>query len=304
MLNFTRVTAGAEMEVDLVKDGWTQVADELTGPAVVREMTRRQGQMSPEEIADFLYEQDYKSMERVRTRIESIVEDGATAEALKPWYKRLCKRIGFHDEYLQTFNRDNVELVDTDGRGISRFTGDGVVVDDVEYKLDALVFATGFEVATNYTSRTGFDITGRGGVHLSDKWAKGPRTFHGLQTHGFPNCFFLGYTQTGIANNYTHTAEERARHVAYILGHWAATGADTVEADLEAEEAWVETMRAGSVHGRAFFEDCTPSYLNAEGELDNPDSLIRAGYAAGPVEFFTMWEEWRSTGRLEGLLFE
>ncbi|NED66427.1 monooxygenase, partial [Streptomyces sp. SID10244] len=98
-----------------------------------------------EEIADFLFEEDFKSMERVRRRIESLVEDRETAERLLPWYKRQCKRLSFHDAYLQTFNRDNVELVDTDGRGLNRLTRDGVVVDDVEYKVDALIFATGFE---------------------------------------------------------------------------------------------------------------------------------------------------------------
>ncbi|MGW5715248.1 flavin-containing monooxygenase [Amycolatopsis sp. NPDC003865] len=301
MENFTRVTAGAELELDLVGDGWTEVSFELTAAAVMKEMARRDGAMTMEDIFDFLYEQDYHSMQRVRDRIDSIVVDKATAQALKPWYKRLCKRLGFHDEYLQTFNRDNVELVDTDGRGIERLTEDGVVVGGVEYKVDALIFATGYEVGTGYTRRTGFDIIGRDGLRLSDKWKNGPRTFHGLQSHGFPNCFFLGYTQTGIAHNYTHTAEERARHLAYLLEQWAARGAGTIEADPAAEDAWVATMHELSVAAIDFFRDCTPSYLDTEGDHENPDSLLSAGYGAGPVQFFELLEKWRSTGELDGV---
>lgn len=302
-VNFTRVTAGAELETDLVKDGWTEVASELTAPAVMREMARRGGQMTMEEVGAFLYEQDYRSMEKIRARIDSIVRDRSTAEALKPWYKRQCKRIGFHDQYLDTFNRDNVELVDTDGRGITRFTPDAAVVGETEYPLDALVFATGFEVGTSYTRRTGFDIVGRDGLPLSEKWAKGPRTLHGLQTNGFPNCFFLGYTQTGVTSNYTHGAEERARHLAYILQHWAESGAATVEAEAAAEDAWVEEMIASNQSGLAWFEDCTPSYLNSEGSRDNPDSLLLAGHGGGPVVFFEILEKWRAAGDLEGVTF-
>jgi cation diffusion facilitator CzcD-associated flavoprotein CzcO len=304
MENFTRVTAGAEIELDLVGDGWTEVSAELTAAAVMKEMARRQGAMTMEEIFAFLYEQDYRSMERLRERIDSIVIDKRTAEALKPWYKRLCKRLGFHDEYLRAFNRDNVELVDTDGRGIERLTADGVVVGGTEYKVDALVFATGYEVGTTYTRRAGFDIVGRDGLRLSDKWKNGPRTLHGLQSHGFPNCFFLGYTQTGIAHNYTHTAEERARHLAYLVGEWAVRGARTIEADLAAEDAWGDTMREMAGAAIGFFEDCTPSYLDTEGDHENPDSLLAAGYGAGPVQFFELLEKWRSTGELEGVTLE
>ena len=91
---------------------------------------------------------DFAKMEEIRARVDSIVADRATAEALKPWYGYFCKRPCFHDEYLQAFNRDNVTLVDTHGRGVEQITEDGVVVDGVEYELDCLIFATGFEVGT------------------------------------------------------------------------------------------------------------------------------------------------------------
>ncbi|MGX6509018.1 flavin-containing monooxygenase [Rhodococcus sp. SJ-2] len=301
MENFTRYTAGMESHVDLVDDGWTRVASEVTKTAIQQENERRGTPMTPEEIGEFLFEADYRSMERVRARIDSVVTDKATAQALKPWYKRLCKRVGFHDEFLPTFNRDNVELVDTDGRGIERLTRDGVVVGGTEYKVDALIFATGYDVSSSYTRRAGFDIIGRDGIHLSDKWKSGPRTFHGLQSHGFPNCFFLGYTQTGIANNYTHTAEERARHLVYLLTQRIERGATTIEADLEAEDGWVATMKELGKAGQAFYADCTPSYLDNEGDSGNPDGLVAANYGGGPIQFFDLLARWRDSGQMEGV---
>ncbi|MCV7435097.1 flavin-containing monooxygenase [Mycolicibacterium bacteremicum] len=301
MENFTRVTCGVEMDLDLTDDGWTRNALELTDPAVARE-TRRLGQdMTPGEIAEFLYRADFEVMERLRHRISTIVTDPATAEALKPWFKLMCKRPGYHDDYLPTFNRANVTLVDTDGRGVERFTTTGAVVDDTEYELDALIFATGFEVGTEFTRRIGFEITGRDNLRLSDKWAKGMRTLHGLQTHGFPNCFFLGYTQSGVSPNYTHTAEERAHHFAYLARQWAQRGAATIEATAEAESQWLAAMDESTVIPKAFFQDCTPSYLSSEGAQDNPHGMLSSNFGGKPTEFFDMLAEWRAAGRLDGV---
>lgn len=302
MENFTRVTCGVEMDLDLTDDGWTQKALELSESAVVRETQRLGRQMTAEEIIDFLFRADYEAMERLRKRIDDTVRDRNTAEALKPWYRLNCKRPGYHDQYLDTFNRDNVRLVDTDGRGVERFTETAVVVDGVEYELDALVFATGFEVGTEFTRRLGFEIVGRDQVRLSDKWAKGMRTLHGLQTHGFPNCFFLGYTQSGVSPNYTHTAEERARHFAYLIGTFVQRGASTIEATQAAEDQWLAAMDEASEKPRAFYADCTPSYLSSEGDKENPHGMLSTNFGGKPVDFFDMLETWRSTGQLEGVV--
>ncbi|CAN5269467.1 NAD(P)/FAD-dependent oxidoreductase [soil metagenome] len=301
MENFTRVTAGVEMDLDLVQDGWTRNALTLTDPAVVRETARLGREMTPQEIQEFLYRADFEAMERLRTRIAETVKDEKTAEALKPWFKLMCKRPGYHDDYLATFNRDNVTLVDTDGHGVERFTTNGAVVGGVNYELDALIFATGFEVGTSFTRRLGFEIVGRENVRLSDKWDKGMRTLHGLQTHGFPNCFFLGYTQSGVSPNYTHTAEERARHFAYLVSTWAERGAATIEATQDAENEWLMTMNESSADAKAFFADCTPSYLSSEGDRDNPHGMLSTNFGGKPVDFFDMLSQWRSTGRLEGV---
>ncbi|OMC17341.1 monooxygenase [Mycolicibacter heraklionensis] len=304
MENFTRVTCGVEMDVDLTNDGWTQKALELSEPAIFRENQRLGREMTPEEIAEFLFRADYFAMERLRARIDETVRDRKTAEALKPWYRLNCKRPGYHDQYLDTFNRDNVTLVDTDGRGVDRFTETAVVVDDVEYELDALVFATGFEVGTEFTRRLGFDIVGRDHVRLSDKWAKGMRTLHGLQTHGFPNCFFLGYTQSGVSPNYTHTAEERARHFAYLVSTFVQRGAEAIEATKAAEDQWLAAMEEASEKPKAFYAECTPSYLSSEGDRENPHGMLSTNFGGKPVDFFAMLSAWRSTGHLEGVILK
>src|SRR5207237_7943594 len=156
-------------------------------------------------------------MEAIRARIDQTVKDPVTAAALKPWYRQFCKRPCFHDEYLQTYNRPNVTLVDTHGRGVERLTETGVVANGVEYPVDCLIFATGFEVGTTYTRRAGYDIIGRDGVTLSEHWHDGMRTLHGLQTHGFPNCFFLGFTQTAVTVSVPYALNEQAKHASFII---------------------------------------------------------------------------------------
>jgi len=301
MENFTRVTCGVEMVVDLVDDGWTRNALSLNDPAVARETARLGREMTLEEITEFLFRTDWEVTQRLRARIDAIVTDPATAESLKAWYRLNCKRTGFHDDYLATFNRPNVTLVDTDGRGVERFTENAVVVNGVEYEIDALIFATGFEVGTEFTRRLGFEIVGRDGLRLSDKWAKGMRTLHGLQTHGFPNCFFLGYTQSGVSPNYTHTAEERARHFAYLVSTFVQRGAGTIEATAEAEEEWLTAMNEAGEKAKAFYADCTPSYLSSEGDKDNPHGMLATNFGGKPVEFFDMLARWRADDTLDGV---
>ena len=160
---------------------------------------------------------DYQKMNSIRDRVDQVVEDPATAEALKPWYRQFCKRPCFHDEYLPTFNLPNVTLVDTEGRGVERITEKGVVAGGVEYEVDCIVFATGFEVGTGYTRRAGYDILGRNGQQLSEKWGNGPRTLHGMQTADFPNCFFLGFTHTAVTVNVPQALNEQAMHISYMI---------------------------------------------------------------------------------------
>jgi cyclohexanone monooxygenase len=239
-------------------------------------------------------------MEEIRGRVDSIVEDEATAEALKPWYRQFCKRPCFHDDYLETFNRPNVTLVDTKGRGVERVTEKGVIVDGVEYPVDCLIFATGFEVGTDYTRRAGYEMVGRGGLKLTKKWADGLRTLHGMHSHGFPNSFIMGAQQGGFTANYPHMLNEQSQHIAYIIRHALDQKARTVEATEQAENEWVDTIIRLARNARDFLESCTPGYYNNEGKLS--DLAAQNGfYGGGSEEFFKILREWRAAGGLAGL---
>ena len=255
--NFTYWTSGIQDGEDMIADSWTNLLGEPT--AVTGGATAAVDPVAMQQ-AEIL------KMEKVRRRIDALVEDRATAESLKPYYNYFCKRPGFSDDYLQTFNRPNVTLVDTEGRGVERITPKGVVVAGKEYELDCLVFATGFDFMTEYTRESGFSITGRGGMSLDEHWSTGARTLYGMMTRGFPNFFVMSLVQSGITINYMPIAEAQTGYIANVIA--TAIGADigTVEPTEAAEEAWVNEIIAGAGMRRAFLESCTPSYFNYEGK--------------------------------------
>ena len=301
MDNFNILVSGGDQDEDLVADGWTEIFRNLTGIAAKtasRELGRRLSSREKGELMELL---DFQKMNQVRSRAEAIINDPNTAEALKPWYRQFCKRPCFHDEYLPTFNRPNVTLVDTDGRGVERVTERGIVANGTEYPVDCIVFATGFEVGTSYTRRAGYDIIGRNGLSLSDKWAQGWRTLFGLQANGFPNCFFLGFTQTALSVNVPHALNEQAKHVTYILDQARQRGAGRIEATLEAEDMWLAEMQDKARIAERFYAECTPGYYNNEGKLDTSNGFFAGTYGAGPIKFFRILDDWRSAGRLEGV---
>jgi len=301
MSNFNILVSGGEQDEDLVKDGWTDIFRNLTGTAA-KEAARKLGRrLTSEERAELMELADYKKMNQIRARVDAIVKDPVTAAALKPWYRQFCKRPCFHDEYLQTYNRPNVTLVDTQGHGVEALTERGVVANGREYPVDCLIFATGFEVGTSYTRRAGYEIVGRGGRTLSQHWSEGLRTLHGLSTHGFPNCFFLGFTQTAITISVPQALKEQANHVAYIVGEARARGRPTGEATTEAELAYVGEVRSLARLGQRFYAECTPGYYNSEGAAGNKNGFFSDMYGAGPLVFFEKLKEWRADGRLEGL---
>jgi cyclohexanone monooxygenase len=301
MDNFNILVSGGDQDQDLVQDGWTDIFRNLTGIAAKQASRKLGRRLTPLEKAELMELADFQKMESIRARVESIVGDPATAEKLKPWYRQFCKRPCFHDEYLETYNRPNVTLVDTEGKGVERLTETAVVVGGRHYELDCLIFATGFEVGTTYTRRAGYDIIGRDGVSLSDKWANGLRTFHGLQTHAFPNCFFLGFTQTAVTVSVPHALNEQARHVTYILEEARRRGAHTVEVTGDAEQSWLDEMRDKARLAERFYAACTPGYYNNEGNLGNPNGFFAGAYGAGPIKFFQTLEAWRDEGQLRGI---
>ncbi|MEM7540002.1 MAG: NAD(P)/FAD-dependent oxidoreductase [Pseudomonadota bacterium] len=297
MDNFNVLVSGGFADEDLVGDGWTEIYRNLTGmlpPDGFEELAKEQRALATE-IADF------QKMEKVRARVDEIVEDKDTAAALKPYYRQFCKRPCFHDEYLDTYNRPNVALVDTQGRGVDRLSEYGVVVDGVEYQVDCLIFATGFEVGTGYTRNSGYDLVGRDGISLKDKWSGGPKTLHGLHSHGFPNCYFMGMIQTGLTPNFPHMLNEQSKQIAYVVKHALDNNLQEVEASKLAEDEYVALIKKLARMGEKFFAECTPGYYNNEGKLDKENGFLSNVYGGGPVEFFEMLADWREEGTLKGM---
>jgi len=251
-------------------------------------------------ILESLERADFEKMEQIRARVDALVADPAAAMALKPWYRQFCKRPCFHDEYLQSFNRPTVTLVDTDGKGVERITPRGVVVGGREIALDCLIYATGFEVGTDYARRAGYEVHGREGLTLTAKWRDGAATLHGLYSRGFPNCFIVSLVQSGFSVNFPHMLDEQAKHLAYVLAQARARGATRIETSQQAEDAWVQTIVDLSRMSLDFLESCTPGYYNNEGRP--AERSARNGfYGGGSPAFIRLLEEWRAQGELAGL---
>ena len=290
--NFTAQMAGHLADEDMVRDGWTVLA------RAVRQMLAEDPTNT--DFMALLARADIEKMIQIRSRMEEIVEDPATAEALKPWFSLFCKRPCFHDDYLAVFNRPNVTLVDTEGRGVERITEYGVVVAGKQHDLDCLIFATGFEANTDLAKRSGFTLHGIDGVSLTDKWSNGMETLHGMHTRGFPNCFVLSHAQSGMSVNFPHMLSEQAKHVAHIVGYSLQHGIRTVQPSLEAERAWVRTIVQLGEGRRAMLEGCTPGYYNNEGRL-SAATAQSFPFGGGPVTFIELLRKWRNEGDFAGL---
>ncbi|MGH7011264.1 MAG: flavin-containing monooxygenase, partial [Caulobacteraceae bacterium] len=296
MDNFNTLVSGGFQEEDLVGDGWT----DIIGNLILLARKEAGSGKSPEELAQMMQLADFQKMEQVRARVDAIVADRRTAEALKPWYNQFCKRPCFHDEYLAAFNLPNVTLVDTAGRGVTRITKNAVIANDESFEIDCLIWATGFEVGTSYARRSGYEVFGKEGRSLTQKWKEGVATLHGLMSREFPNLFIISHSQSGFTVNFPHMINEQSRHIAHVIAAARQRQAHRIEPSGMAEEAWVETIVSSAIQRQKFQEECTPGYYNNEGQ---PSALAaRNGpYGKGPVAFAALLAEWRAKGDLEGL---
>ncbi|KPI09288.1 flavin-containing monooxygenase [Streptomyces mirabilis] len=293
--------AFAPGQPDLVCDGWTEVSRNL---AAHLDATDGWAALAdPEKFMELREIQDYRAMQRLRDRVDTVVEDERTARALKPYYRFLCKRPCFNDEYLPAFNRPNVTLVDvSDTKGVERITEKGIIAHGVEHEVDCVIFASGFEITTDLDRRLGIrPFAGRDGLSLYDHWAKGYRTVHGVMSHGFPNQFFTGFLQGGVTASTTAMFEQQAQHIAYIIKETLARGASTVEPSEEAQDQWCATVRETAVDNTNFQRECTPGYYNNEGE-QQIRSHLGEPYWPGFYALEDLLQAWRDTGEMRGLV--
>jgi cation diffusion facilitator CzcD-associated flavoprotein CzcO len=298
--NFTANQTGGLAEEDLVMDGWTELSRRVRS----RIMSLPPTEFTPEKMMEAFEDSDFEKMEEIRARVDAIVQDPETAQGLKAWYRQLCKRPCFHDEYLQAYNEPGTHLVHTDGKGVERITEKGVVALGQEYEVDCIIYASGFEVGTEYTSRAGYDPKGRDGRRLSEYWAEGMRTKHGIHVHGFPNLFIVQPTQgANLISNVPHNLTEAGKTIAMTVRHALDNDADQVEVTKEAEDAWIELLLTGGGFGMFGNLDCTPGYYNNEGQDPGPAAKYNVGYPQGAMAYFRYIDQWRSSGDFEGLEF-
>ncbi len=298
MDNFQGIIMGRPVEADLVDDGWTH------DYAASRNAPRHEG-MTMEEYLRSAEEIDYQVMEAHRRRVEELVADPATAEILKPYYRYLCKRPCFHDEYLPALNNANVTVVDCPA-GFERITKLGPVVDGNQYEVDCIIYGTGFEAElTPLFRRAGHEIVGRGGVTLAEKWGDGAASLFGMMSRGFPNMFVMPAPgqQAVVTVNYTQLAVLGAQFIGTTVGQIEQRGAEVFDVSAEAEEGWTKEITASFVDASSIMSACTPSRLNNEGHPEemNPRN---GNYGRGLGDWFAyreLLEQWLEAGTLEGL---
>lgn len=297
--NFQRAAMGMfnPGEADLICDIWTEISRNLAA-----EFAAEGWPTSPEEFMARREIMDYRVMERMRLRVDEIVKDPATAEALKPWFRFLCKRPLSNNDYYPTFNRPNVTLLDvSETQGVETLTEKGFLHNGVEYEVDCVIFASGFEVTSDLERRWGMEVMeGRDGVSIYDHWRDGPKTLHGTMTAGFPNQFYVGYIQGATNGSVTLQFGEQGRHIAHIIADTMKRGASAVEPTQAAQDAYVSRFQELEVDLSAFQSECTPSYFNNEGDKDAKWALFRS-WGLGWDDFQAMTAEWRAKGDLEGL---
>jgi cyclohexanone monooxygenase len=292
---------------DLVCDFWTELGRNTAARVLALDDP---ASMTPEQFVAIREEEDYKIMERLRRRVDTIVEDTATAEALKPYYRFLCKRPCSNDDYLATFNQPNVTLVDvSSSKGVERATEKGLLANGTEYELDCIIYASGFEITTEISRRYSIEtIEGRDRVSLFDHWRNGYTTLHGMTTRGFPNQFHTGFTQVGISANIAANYELQGEHIAYIIAEALKRGATTVEPSQQAQDEWCATVRDTAIDNSAFDAECTPGYYNNEGggagaaHGEGIRSHLGEPYGPGFYAFEDLLRAWRDAGDLDGLV--
>ena len=288
-------------EADMICDIWTEITRNLAAELEAEGWP----QLTPQQFMERREVVDYRVMERLRNRVDELVKDKDAAEALKPYYRFLCKRPLSSDEFYPTFNRPNVDLVDvSETKGLQRLTEKGFIANGKEYEVDCVIFASGFEVTSDLNRRWGIDVVvGRGDKSIYEHWSDGYETLHGTMTHAFPNQFYIGYIQGGLNASVTEQFGEQGRHIAYIIHETLRRGAKAVEPSKEAQDEYVRRFRELEIDLSEFQHQCPPGYFNNEGE-DRPKWALFRGYGLGWDAFQKLVREWRDKGDMEGLVIK
>lgn len=302
---------------DLIDDGWTAISRRIRekvldgrpmwaaklAARVLGALGRPPRKINPEKVQAAIEDADIEKMEEIRARVDSVVKDPDTAKHLKAWYSQLCKRPCFSDEYLDAFNRSNTTLVDTDGKGVERITETGLIVGGEHYEVDCIIYASGFEFGANFQMKTGFDIKGRGGQRLSEYWAGGLRTLHGLHVPGFPNAFMVQMNQAAnMVTNIPHNIVDHAATVAQVIAYAEREGYAEVEPTEAAVSQWVDLILTGGGSLIASAE-CTPGFWNNEGQGWSKEFRQSQGHPGGAEGYFGHIDAWRRSGAYRGLVF-
>jgi cation diffusion facilitator CzcD-associated flavoprotein CzcO len=286
-------------EADLICDFWTEVSRNLAAELAAEGWPA----LTPEQFMARREIVDYQVMERLRRRVGRFVEDKKTAEALKPYYRFLCKRPLSSETFYPTFNRPNVELIDVSGtKGVEHITPNGFIGRGKEYAVDCIIFASGFEVSSDLDRRWGIGVVeGRGGKSIYDHWADGPRTLHGTMTHGFPNQFYIGYIQGALNASVTEQFGRQGYHVAHIISEGLKRGAAVLEPSKQAQDEYIRRFEQLEIDLSGFQRQCTPGYFNNEGEAKPKWALFRS-WGHGWNAFERLLQDWRDKGEMEGLV--
>lgn len=305
-------------EQNLVDDGWTRAPTicALSGTPRAAKVTEE----TLDAYIENLHRLDLPRQEQIRARVDEIVKSPSVASALKPWYASWCKRPCFHDDYLETFNLPNVQLVDTLGKGVDGFSSKGPLYNNQEFEADVTILGTGFEpfVIGSPAFRAGMQVTGRGGLSMDDKWASDLGTLHGLMSRGFPNLFLAGnIAQASAAWNNVHSTDIMAKHSAYILnaakakhcaGDHEGQSKIIVEPTRDAEESWTKRVAAGA-SGFGAISKCLPSYYNAdilaasdtEAQAKKAKLAKASSWAGGILDFAETLKTWENGSNLSDL---
>jgi cation diffusion facilitator CzcD-associated flavoprotein CzcO len=284
--NFEAVLAGLHPSENFVGDQWSGIWG----------LPKFTGDESPEEMAQILNTYDFDQMERIRQRVDTLVEDKETADALKPYYYRWCKRPTFNDEYLEAFNRPNVHLVDTNGKGADEITEQGIVVAGRTYEVDCIIYATGLEVGGSPARIGDLQVIGANGLSMTEAWDRMEdiHTLHGIHARGFPNFMNLGMmNEAGQSVNVAYCLTEQAKHIAWLANEFLTRGHKVYNVHQEAQDAWVQFTQQKA---RPVNDKCTPGYYNGEGV---GAALLALVFGGTVMEYNDILADWRASGGVD-----